>query len=447
MRVLHLILIILLIQSCRPTVKDLKQKYSAEAINYFYETAFLEDDKGKRKSISRWNKNIYIYSSGNVSTDDIFYTKNAIAQLDSLQLPIGIYLTTDSLIADIHIYFGDYQYLRKKGIEDRDSGFFVGMGIIIRKFYIESAIVGISSDAPEYKKMNNADSIKLRQSVILEEITQCLGITGDSWLYPDHSIFYEGIVAKLNISPIDKEIIQFLYDPLVPPNYTIEQFEKDFKDVLHHIDAVPKIIKHMSDNNIPLSYLKYIREKCFRNDGRIKDSILIKWPSKIYIRLEGELQNDSIFFENVLTAFNSVSDQFRLSLTDDNDKYPIISMFYIQDDTLKDVVMRSGKAAIGERMFPRRKKHEVNIAVSREKNNSKSRNESMSYFLYNALSHNENDENFEIMDVDSLGNISLKHDYKEILKLMYEPVFYSGISIKELDKIIEILTVKGHPEN
>ena len=447
MRIAYFALIILLLQGCRPNIQDLKQKYSVEAINYFYETAFFTDNEGKRNELTKWNKDVNIYLIGDYSTDDILYTKNAIAQLDSLQLPIDIYLTTDSLTANMFVYFGNYQYLKKMGIEDSIP--FLGKALVTSTFYIESAIVGISSDASSYKRVNQTDSIKLRRSIILEEIAQSLGIYGDSWLYPSSSRFFEGGSSLLNLSHIDKEIIRFLYEPLIPSQYPREQFEKDFKDVLHNIDAVPKIVKYMSDNNIPLSYLKYIRENCFYTNHHgpdyITDSVLVKWPSEIYIKLRrGFLKEDSIFFEKVLTTINSVSNQFQLSLTNDSYDSPVINMSYAYDDTLKAVIMIKNELLKSNMMFPRRRICELTIVADRKRNDQEAKNESISYFLYNALLFNTNDENFEIMDTDSLGNISLKHDYREILKLMYEPVFYSGLTTQELDGAIEILKAKEY---
>jgi hypothetical protein len=49
-----------------------------------------------------------------------------------------------------------------------------------------------------------------RKHVILEEITQSLGLANDSMRYPD-SIFYEGESYITSLSKMDKEVIKMLY--------------------------------------------------------------------------------------------------------------------------------------------------------------------------------------------------------------------------------------------
>ena len=50
-----------------------------------------------------------------------------------------------------------------------------------------------------------------RKHVILEEITQSLGLANDSMKYPD-SIFYNGDSYITSLSKMDKGVIKMLYD-------------------------------------------------------------------------------------------------------------------------------------------------------------------------------------------------------------------------------------------
>ena len=437
MRILYFISIALLLHSCHSNVQNreqLKQKYSAEVINYFYETAFFQENVGKRDLINKWTKDIHIYMTGENTPNDIDHVKKAIAQLASLQLPIGIHITPDSSKANMFIYFGDYPYLEKMGLGDSiERKCYYGKFVITNSAFntnIKSAKVGIVNNS-EMKRANETDEIKYRQGTILEEITQSLGITSDSWLYPN-SRFFEGNKMTQGFIDIDKEILQFLYEPSIPSRYSRKQFEKDFGDVLHHINAPQKIADYVLAYNIPLHYLEYIRERCFF------DGILVKWLTEIPVRLKGVVSTeDTAFYKHVVNHFNSVSNQFNLTLSDY--RFIGIDISNIHKDTMEYSVQYKTTMYIDTMMFPRLRLYDVNITSQQEKNKA------IFDILYELLLgiHNS-DVNHNVMEVDSLGNMLLKPDYKNILALIYEPVFYSGLTIGELDEAIDILKTKGY---
>ena len=82
-------------------------------------------------------------------------------------------------------------------------------------FVIEKAFIIINSDHPE----------ELRRCAIVEEITQALGLTNDSWWYPD-SRFYQGFSINPGLADIDEALIRLLYDPRIEPGMTIEDLER-----------------------------------------------------------------------------------------------------------------------------------------------------------------------------------------------------------------------------
>ncbi len=426
----------LLLNCSHSKLQDLKQKYSAKSINYFYEIAFFQDYVGKMHVINKWNEDIYMYVDGNFSTNDMTYIKNTISQLSSLQLPINLYLTSDSLLANLFIYFGDYSYLEEKiGFNNKDYEPFVGVGIITEKrSYIKSAVVGFANNATRYSRPNVLDSIKLRQAIIMEELTQSLGLIGDSWQYPN-SIFFEGGVCESTPNDIDKDVIRFLYEHSIPAEYPRQQFEKDFGDVLYHINASQKIADYVSTNNIPFHFLEYIREKCFHNN------ILVKCPSKIYIRLQGNFSpEDSDLCKNAVSLFNTVSNQFQLVFEEtDIERIPCINIYYKSDDKRINTIIER-QITTSNMMFPRRLNGEIKITYWKQDLQENNR------FIFNALYKllgADNNNYDDIMEFDSLGNFSFKPGYKELLELIYEPVFYSGLTLKEFDEALEILKAKG----
>ena len=437
MRVVYLILVILLAQSCGPNtqqVKYLKQNYSAEAINYFYETGFLRDSDKKRPAVQKWKKDIYIYMTGDFYPDDIDHVKNTIVQLDSLQLPIDIQLTPDSLNANMFIYFGDYPYLEKMGIGDSLSTFYWYFQVD----YNKSAIVGIANNAETYKNYSETDNIKIRQAIILKAMTHCLGIMGNSLHYPNSTFFKEEIWVS-NFCDIDKSIIKLLYEPSIPNIYLEPLFETDFEDILYHINAPQKIADYVLSNNTPLHYLEYIRKNCF-----LLDSILVKWPSETNIRLNGDVSaEDSLFCKDIINQLNTISDQFNLTLAGNIQRTSTIDIHYGNNDTMKHDIQYNQSLNIGNSMFPRRTFYEIDIVCNGKEDIQKRKNRFIADILYGILAFKNDDITKDFTELDSLGNISFQTDYREILALIYEPVFYSGLTIKELDEAIEILKTKG----
>ena len=419
--------------------QDLKQKYSVEAINYFYETVFYEDYVGRHEMSKKWNKDLYFYINGEFSEYDTDNVQSAISYLNSLDLPITFYTASDSSSANVSVYFGNYSYLEEKmGLKNRKYEPFAGVGYTPKSnSEIEWAKVGIANDARKYKRNNIQDSAKLRYGVVLEEFAQILGITGDSWHYP-HSYFFEGGgLGPTNLSDIDKEVVKLLYEPSIPVQYSRLQFEKDFGDVLYHVNAPQKIADYVFANNIPLHFLDYVRRYSFH------DSLFVKWPSEIYISLNDDYsKEDSLYFNKAVDAFNSVSKQLRLIVGKKSpENYPSISIHY-RIGTKLEGILSDSETAVGVMMFPRRVKSDIRSTV--KKTDVRKLNESIFRSLYFSLGFDNNNSYDDVLAIDSLDNIVIKPDYKEMLALIYEPVFYSGLTLKEFDEALKILKAKGY---
>ena len=460
--VFFIILIISTIQGCGPKAKEaretfftlfksefyyrqfgidsIKQKYSAEAINYFYETAFGSDYGNKKKRLRKWSKDISIYMDGEFNQWDVSYLKNAIAKLDSLQLPIKLNITPDSSAANLLVYYGDYPYLREMGIQ-KDSAYWES-SFIHGNNIIKSAIIGIANNANLYKTISKTDSILVRQSIILRGLTQCLGILGDSWLYPN-SLFFRG-VNRPNFSEIDKDVIKLMYEPNISLIYSREQFETDFGDMLYHVNAPQKIADYIEAYNIPLRHIDYIHEKCFD----LTDSIFLKWSSEVNVLIKGDfLYEDSVFCEKAVNFFNTMSSLIKLKLTDNHNynlTHPLIEVLYTHNDTLKDDITLKLNREYKKMISPIRYKCKINIIGDIKEINQEKRNNALFSAIYESITSNYKDVSFDIMAIDSLGNISVKPDYKEVFELVNETVLYSGMHINELDQAIEILKAKGY---
>lgn len=411
----------------------LKQTYSTEAINYFYDTGYCLDGVGKSEFVSKWNKDIQIYLEGELWPNDSIYVKNAIAEINNLNLPVKLFLTSDTSLANMKMYFGNYEYLEQKmGSQNRN---FFGTGIIPDyTSYFEVSRIGISNNSQGYLNMNNTDCLKIRQSIILEEISNSLGITGDSWLHYS-SIFFEGHDCSLKLSPLDKDIIRFLYEPCIPAKYPRKQFEKDFKDVLYHDDAAKKILNYVSTNKVPQSYLVYI-SKNSSLDGRI-----YKYPDQIFIKLKGDYQKQDLeFCKRTIAYYNTISDQLKLKIADTifGNELPCIDLIY-NDSVNVDRFLAERAIEIGGSMFNSRVKGSIKLSYQKSglAKNRANRDKMLFNALFKILGFDNANDDFSI--TDSNGNLALKPEYKEVLSLLYNPVIPHDFTCVEMDKVVRAL--------
>lgn len=414
----------------------LKQEYSTEAINFFYETVFWEDNVGRLEFISRWGNDIWLYLSGNLWPNDSIYVDKAVEQLNDLNLPVKLHLTNDSVRANLFVYFGDFDYLEQK-IKIKENKRFRGTGTFTsHSSYIDSANVGIANNATSYSGLNITDKGITRQSAILEEITQVLGITGDSWMQPN-SIFFEGKEAPVHLSKLDKEIIKLLYEPCFPLKYSRKEFEEDFQDVLYHKNATEKLRTFIENNNVPLSYLEYIRGNCFN------DSVLIKFPEIVYVKIRGDYsQQDYEFCEKAVDLINTASERLQVKIEQDSpwNEVPCINILY-NDSALINRVLLEGSFISDTMMFRRRLLGSIKLSynISTVKDIGFI-NKIIFESIYKILALNDFvRESNSIIDIDSMGNLSFKPGYKEILSLLYNPVFPNSFTIEEMDEVIKSL--------
>ena len=438
------ILFIAALTQCQSTHKKLteydlarlKQKYSPKAINYFYETAFFSDYVGPKDILSKWENDVWICWQGDLWPRDSLYVKQAVKQLNDLNLPIDLRITQDTAMANLPVYFGNFDYLEKK-LDIQAYRPFIGVGIIpdyLSK--IVSAKIGISNNASRYAKFTTSeDSAKTRRSVILEEITQSLGIPGDSWMY-HNSTFYEGDNQTIYLSKLDREVLKLLYEPSIPSTYPREQFEEDFSDVLYHENAGEKLIRYVKANHVPLRYLDSIRSISFN------DSSLWKYPPLTFVKLAGDVQpQDSVFCRAAISKINTISDRLHLELAP-NDMWhasPSITIQFVNDTTGRKSTLAERTLQPGGMMFTWRVLGAVKLTYS---SSDPSQTQVDRYnLLLGAMSKilGLDHARGNIGEVDSRGQIYFDPDYKEILALLYHPVFPPGFTQQEMDEVISTL--------
>ncbi|MCY3800748.1 MAG: DUF2927 domain-containing protein [Chloroflexi bacterium] len=214
--------------------------YTADEIAYFKEIAFGVDPDivrigldlelvrrmvenkiaAGKEGIQKWDDGeIGYYIAGNPTARDLAEVESIISKLDSL-IPVlhfrRVELSDARADASLLIVFRGKDDKLGSDIVVSDWMNVGGLGYFgANNFVIDAALVIINSDQPE----------EYRRGVIVEEITQVMGLPNDSWWYPD-SRFYQGLSASHGLADVDEALIRLLYDPRIEPGMTIEDLER-----------------------------------------------------------------------------------------------------------------------------------------------------------------------------------------------------------------------------
>jgi hypothetical protein len=412
-------------------LKDLKNKYSAEEVNYFYETVFYQDFKGIKPALSKWKEDLRVCMQGTGWAGDSAYVKDALKQINALQLPVRLTLTNDVANANVLIHFGDQKYLNEKlgsdplvtfrGIGKLDQ--IPGGGLM--------AMIGISNDAVSYKNLDTADQHLIRQSTILEEITQILGVTGDSW--KDYrSIFFEGTKNIIQLQPIDKQVIRLLYEVSLPDGLSRQTFTEQFGDVLYASGTISKLATYVKQQKILADQLERISSASY------PDSLLVRYSGKIFVKVEGEYNgNDIRFCREAIELLNSASDRFHLEYVEDSSlsDLPCINISF---ETHPDASPKAERwVKIGSLMVSRRIDGKIRIRSGKTGISEEAKHQLLFKAMYKILGYDG--INGDIVQRNEDGRMQFRSGYKEALTLLYNPVFADGLSKSDLDEVIQDL--------
>ena len=193
-------------------------QYTTEQIwEYFQEVALAmeyTDGSGDPSLVQKWLSPIKYYVYGSPTEEDNAYLYNLLDQLNEIPGFPGFVLVQEEGFEDLAFYFEDYNEFN-----DRFSDAIHGesaFGAVQFWYYTEtneiySANIGYRTDIDQ----------ESRNSVILEEIINCLGIS-DSELRED-SIVYQYSNSNTALSDVDWIIIKILYDPAISCGMNAEE--------------------------------------------------------------------------------------------------------------------------------------------------------------------------------------------------------------------------------
>ncbi|HHT93690.1 MAG TPA: DUF2927 domain-containing protein [Clostridia bacterium] len=174
---------------------------SESVVDYFLEIA-LECEYGDGSGvIKKWKMPINIYVMGNFTREDYEVIKGHVDYLNSIEGIPRVKLVRDMNEANVYVNFiTQWEMSQKVCVDEIVWGF-------VRCFWNERYEITNAEILIVYDRTNQCQ----RHHVILEEMTQMLGLLNDSDLHED-SIFYNGYSENTRLSRIDELVIRILYN-------------------------------------------------------------------------------------------------------------------------------------------------------------------------------------------------------------------------------------------
>ncbi len=403
--------------------KSLKTRYTAEAFNYFYEVALhSEVTTNKLFSIQKWKNDIYLFMDGDTLEGDRLSVRNVINQLNALKLPITIYET--SLVNKAN-FFVTFLPLKTKSDKTNGAGTYYSA-----KGGIYKAIVKIFDSTNENSKRRRFD-------LIFEEITQCLGLPGDSYAYPE-SMFYQNVNYVQQLTELDKQLLHLLYESAIVPNYSLAQFEKDFGDVLYSMDGKQKFVIFLRKQQIKEESLTNIYKYGLSKDPLDGQEKLSKYNQPTHVIIKGDYTKEFIEVINQsISEINKISENLKLILINEDN---LIHNGGIQFEFVKDPQMKQDSAywkskhSVGL-LFPRNSKNEITFKYRDHDKLMENIRKAIPNLIYKSVCLTYADEaNFyDHHNTD----FQLKPLYRETLRVYYDNSLPPGFTKEELGEVIQ----------
>ncbi len=210
------------IQKEEPIVEDEHSKLYIPGVSvedvilYFNEVAFGAEviNSGDPYKLQKWNESIYYFVNGDFTEEDSATLSKFNNWLNTIEGFPGIYETKDFAKTNLNIYFCDKEtMLAIMGNE------FYGMDGAVTFWYtddiINRSVICYRTDLDQY----------LRNSVIIEEIYNGLGLIQDTSLRED-SIIYAEFSEPQELTKIDELLLKILYSEEIKTGMSVQECEE-----------------------------------------------------------------------------------------------------------------------------------------------------------------------------------------------------------------------------
>lgn len=175
--------------------------YSEEAKEYFKEIALKTEFDGDRESAFVWTTDMKIFVDGQKPEYLMNELRKIVAELNVIIDPINIKIVSNKSESNYIVYFGSHTDFKSKYKLYSPQHLETNWG------YFEIS----TNSGKMYVDLNRNDDKESHRHLLREELTQSLGLVNDSWTYPE-SIFYQGWTTTTEFAPIDRELIDMLYN-------------------------------------------------------------------------------------------------------------------------------------------------------------------------------------------------------------------------------------------
>jgi hypothetical protein len=176
--------------------------HSPEAKAYFREIALGNEFSNKVSSTPyRWTKNMKIYCYGLCSPMMMNELDRIVKELNDIINPITISVVSKRSEANFIIYLGSAQSFARNHPDIHADRLKNNWGYF--QIYNNEGLM--------YVDVIRTKEEDAQKHLLREELTQSLGLCNDSYMY-DNSIFYQGWTTTTEYAPIDRELIDMLYN-------------------------------------------------------------------------------------------------------------------------------------------------------------------------------------------------------------------------------------------
>ncbi len=173
---------------------------------YFSEIAFADEGEGAIGAARKWIKPIYYEIYGTADEVDVAVIRWASEYLNSIKGFPGMFAATATNKANVKFYFGNMSFVQNAiGISDNTAQSCTRIFYNSDDYRIQLAKVGIVTDTT---------SRETRNSLILEEVLQMLGLNQNSLNYPQ-SLFYKANALPQVPDELDLAVVRLLYSPVI----------------------------------------------------------------------------------------------------------------------------------------------------------------------------------------------------------------------------------------
>ena len=178
-----------------------KTKYSQETVEYFDEIAMGTEDGRRYDHVTRYTTDVKIYMEGHQPQYIVDELNSIVSELNGIINTVDVQVTNSKSDANMVISIGsldkiknEYPVFKNTIYQNANAGFSIGMNY-----------------SNVFLNTNNIRSVQHAKHVLREELTQAMGLMNDSYKYPE-SVFYQGVSEVTEYAPIDRELIDILYN-------------------------------------------------------------------------------------------------------------------------------------------------------------------------------------------------------------------------------------------